>query len=187
MRCWKSWRNALGLAALAALGACARGEDAPQLRIDAARLEHRADGPWLVANVNWTPSAEMLEGLDHGIALTLDVDVAALSSVPLAWLHPQARSTHRLELSYSPLTRQYQWRGLARGGLRSYALRSAALSALERMEVPLQKDFPADAPQLLLEVDLDTDALPGALRLPALVRGPWRQPSARFAWPGQAG
>jgi hypothetical protein len=129
----------------------------------------------------------MLEGLDHGIALTLEVRVSAQGTPHLGWARTQAESTHRLELRYFPLTRQYQWRDAQRGSVRSYALRSAALSALERMEVPLGADFPTDAAQFTLRVDLDTAALPGALRLPALVRTEWRQGAAEYTWPGRAG
>jgi len=173
--------------ALVCLAACGRAQDAPRLSIAAAHVERRSDALWLVADCRWEPSAAMLEGLDHGIALTLDMKVSARDASPLGWVNPRAASEHRRELRYFPLTRQYQWRDTARGSLRSYALRSAALSALERLELPLPADFPADAPQLDLRIRLDTDALPGALHVPALVQTAWRQRPVDFVWRGRPG
>jgi hypothetical protein len=180
-------RSALFALALLGLAACGRAEDAPRLSIASAHVEPRGDALWLVADCRWEPSAAMLEGLDHGIALTLDVKVSARNASSLGWISPLATSQHHLELRYFPLTRQYQWRDPARGGLRSYALRSTALSALERLELPLPSDFPADAPQLGLRIRLDTDALPGALHVPALVQTAWRQRPADFVWTGRPG
>lgn len=170
-----------------ALAACSAAADAPRLDIAAARLERRGDGLWLVADCRWQPSAAMLDGLDHGVALTLDVDVAARAPGWLGAWRPTTARRHRLELRYFPLTRQYQWRDVARGPLRSFAVRSAALSSLERLELPL--DIPArdTATRWTLRVGLDTEALPGALRLPALVRPEWRQPPAVLRWTGRAG
>lgn len=174
-------RSALILAALL-LSACGNGEDAPHLRIAAAQFEQRGDGRWLVADCRWEPSDAMIEALEHGIALTLAVQV----ETPAAhWYGGGARASEQhMELRYFPLTRTYQWRHREGGSVRSYAVRSSALSALERLELPLGNDFGSDD-RGALRVALDTTALPGALQLPTLLQREWRQPRAHFIWPAQ--
>lgn len=158
----------------------------PQLEIAAARVEQRVDGVWLVADCAWRPSATMLDALDHGIALTLKLRVIAEASPRFGWHAGLGVSERRIELRYFPLTRQYQWRDLDRGTLRSFDVRASAFAALEKLEFPLTDWNDADAARYRLVVELDTDALPGALRLPALVRGDWRQPRAERTWPVRA-
>jgi hypothetical protein len=124
----------------------------------------------------------MIEALEHGIALTLAVRVEV---TPLHWYNRAAHTSEQhVELRYFPLTRTYQWRHHEDGSVRSYAVRSSALSALERLELPLGSDFGVDD-RGRVRVALDTAALPGALQLPTLLQREWRQPRASFTWPAQ--
>jgi hypothetical protein len=162
------------------LGGCGKGADEPSLRIVGAQFEQRGDVRWLVADCRWEPSEAMIEALEHGIALTLAVRVEA---APAGWFGRTAHSSEQhVELRYFPLTRTYQWRHREDGSMRSYAVRSSALSALERLELPLGNDFGTEE-RGMLRIALDTAALPGALQLPALLQREWRQPRASYAWP----
>lgn len=175
-------RSAILVLAVLLLGACGKDTDAPRLRIAGAQFEQRGDARWLVADCRWQPSEAMIEALEHGIALTLAVSVEA---APMHWYGGAARSSEQhVELRYFPLTRTYQWRHREDGSVRSYAVRSSALSALERLELPLGRDFGVDD-QGTLRVALDTAALPGALQLPTLLQSEWRQPRATFSWSAQ--
>lgn len=129
----------------------------------------------------------MLDALDHGIALTLRLRLAAEGSGWLGWHVIVDARERRVELRYFPLTRQYQWRDLDGGSVRSFDVRASALAALERLELPLPIWYDTGAVRYRLVIELDTDALPGALRLPALVREAWRQPRAELTWPARAG
>jgi len=168
--------------AMLLLGACGKAADAPRLRIAGAQFEQRGDGRWLVADCRWQPSEAMIEALEHGIALTLAVRVETPS---VHWYARPARTSEQhVELRYFPLTRTYQWRHREDGSVRSYAVRSSALSALERLELPLGADFGVED-RGALRIALDTAALPGALQLPTLLQSQWRQPRASFTWPAQ--
>lgn len=184
----RSWKSALSVFLLAAVVAgCGTRASAPRLDIAAARIERRGDGVWLSAGCTWRPSAAMLDALDHGIALTLRLRLVAEAPARLGWHADIHASERRVELRYFPLTRQYQWRDLDQGTLRSFDVRASALAAIERLELPLPGWSDVGAERYRLAVDLDTDALPGALRLPALVREGWRQSRAELTWPARAG
>lgn len=160
-----------------ALAACAR--QPPPLLVRAADV----DAGVLSAHLEWHPDASVLAALDHGIALDFIVTLRAQGAGVLGW-HPTLLTQHRhLQLRYFPLSRQYQWRDLDRGETRSYAARALLIAALEdlRLAVP---DFSAPTAQrFVLDITLDRNALPGALRLPALLRPAWRLSSGDYAWP----
>ncbi|MBL8299971.1 MAG: DUF4390 domain-containing protein [Rhodanobacteraceae bacterium] len=165
------------------LQACAPGESV--LTLGAAQIDQRGDSTLLVVECDWKPSSEMLRALDHGIPLTLRLELSRERRGLFGW-EVQQHEQHRLELRYFPLSRNYQLRDLDRATLRSFGVRAAALAALSRMEVQLSAaSVRAIAPERQrLRIVLDSDALPGALRLPALIDAAWRQPVVERTWPG---
>jgi hypothetical protein len=166
-----------------ALQACAPAESS--LSLDQARVDLRGGAGVLVVECDWRPSAAMLDALDHGIPLTLELELTRERRGLLGW-QVQQRELHRLELRYFPLSRNYQLRDLDRATVRSFGVRAAALAALSRMELPLaDASMRALAPERQrLRIVLDGTALPGALRLPALVDPAWRQDDVERTWPG---
>lgn len=70
--------------------------------------------------------------------------------------------------------------------MRLSAASAAALAALSRIELPIaDASMRAIAPERQrLRIELDSTALPGALRLPALVDAAWRQAPVERTWPG---
>ncbi|WP_257385029.1 DUF4390 domain-containing protein [Tahibacter caeni] len=166
-----------------ALQACAPAESS--LSLDQARIDQRGGVSVLVVECDWRPSGAMLDALDHGIPLTLELDLTRERRGLLGW-QVQQRELHRLELRYFPLSRNYQLRDLDRATVRSFGVRAAALAALSRMELPLSgTTLRAVAPERQrLRIVLDSTALPGALRLPALVDPAWRQAEVERTWPG---
>lgn len=165
------------------LAACAPAES--RLDLAAARLEQRGGGELLALECDWKPSTEMLDALDHGIPLTLTLTLSRQQRGLLGW-HTLASEQHRLELRYFPLTRNYQLSDLQRDSVRSFGVRAAALAAFSRLELPLQQPGlrAGTGERQHLRIDFDTAALPGALRLPALVAAAWRQDSVETTWPG---
>jgi hypothetical protein len=160
-----------------ALAACAATATAP-LRIRDAGV---SDGV-LAARLAWQPSAEVLDALDNGILLDFVVDLRALGPSRLGWRSTLAQTRRHIELRYFPLSRRYQLRDLDRGETRSFAARSLLLAALEDLRLRLPDDWPAQASAYALSVALDRDRLPGALRLPALLRADWRVNSGEYRW-----
>src|SRR5207237_6746473 len=99
MRCWNVRCSAIVLAAALASG-CASDAAAPRAQIVAARIE-AGPAPVLVADIKLAFSSEMLEALDRGIVLKLELELSA----------PTRASVQRsLTLRYLPLAQRYQLR-----------------------------------------------------------------------------
>jgi len=164
------------------LAACARSPGA--LTVRAASV----DAGVLSARVDWQPDATVLAALDHGIALDFVVRVRAEGDTRFVlWRRTLATSERHVQLRYYPLSRQYQWRDLDRGETRSYAARALLLAALEDLRLPLSDFDVQRAQRFSLDIALDRTTLPGALRVPALLRPEWRISSGEFSWPAPAG
>jgi len=174
------WKSVISLACLS-LAACAATPHA--FVVDAATVDAGA----LNARLHWRPDARVLEALDNGIALEFAVIVEAQAPAKLGWRSTLAQQTRRLQLRYFPLSRQYQLRDMDRDQARSYASRALALAALEDLRLPLPGWNPVAAERYRLQIALDREALPGALRLPALILPAWRSCDGEFAWLTRAG
>jgi hypothetical protein len=160
------------------LAACARTPP-PALVVRSAAVT----GGVLNAHLQWLPDASVLAALDNGIALDFTATLRAQGAPVLGW-HPTLGAWQRhLELRYYPLSRQYQWRDLDRGETRSYAARALLIAALEDLRLPMPDFSAAGAQRFVLDIALDRNALPGALRLPALLRPAWQLSSGAYAWP----
>ena len=163
-----------------ALAGCARAPGA--LAVRAASI----DGGVLSARLDWQPDASVLAALDHGIALDFVVSVAA-GTPGLLGLRKSAAQQRRVQLRYFPLSRQYQLRDLDLAQTRSFSGRALALAAFEDLRLPLPGWDAHGARGFALDVALDRESLPGALRLPALLQPAWRLSSGEYAWQAPAG
>lgn len=159
-----------------ALSACVRGPDALVVQgatLAGGRLELRSD---------WHADAQVLDALDHGIALSFAIHLRAQAPAWFGWQRTVAQRVRRVQLRYFPLVRAYQLRDLDDGSVRNYSARAQALAALADLRLPLSDWNAHDAQRFEVRIALDRDALPGALRLPALLSRAWRVDSADFAW-----
>jgi hypothetical protein len=137
----------------------------------------------LSARLQWQPSDAVLDALDHGIVLDFVVDLRAYGPTRVGWRDTLAHIERHIELRFFPLSRRYQLRDLDRGETRSYAARALLMAALEDLRLELPGDWTqATAASYALSVDLDRERLPGALRLPALLRPDWRLSSGDYSW-----
>jgi len=175
------WKSTASILCCIALAACAGAPGAFVVRSAAV------DGGTLAARLEWRPDARVLEALDNGIALQFDVRVKARGAPTLLGRPTLALQTRHLQLRYFPLSRQYQLRDLDLNQARSYAARALALAALEDLRLPLPAWNGANAEGFSLEIALDRDALPGALRMPALLLPAWRLCRGEYAWPARTG
>jgi hypothetical protein len=125
-------------------------------------------------------SGPMQDALDHGIPVTFAIDVRAGD-----WPRVQARATRSIELRYFPLSRRYQLRQGGVDDVRSFATQSYLVSALGSLRLGLPADFAhlATGTPLHVRAAIDPAALPGALRLPALLQPQWQLSSAEYTWP----
>lgn len=164
-------RKTLLLAALLVAG-CSATDAQPRLDINRASMVIRGTAVELDAAIAFRPSPTQLQALDHGVPLSFRVTVSGDGKLPPARL--------RLVLRYFPLSRRYQLR-VVPGTDRSFALRGYLLDALQRLSLPLTHDPCTGIGSCRVQVQFDYSGLPGALRLPALVRPAWRVPKAQIA------
>jgi hypothetical protein len=170
------WKNINSIICCVALAGCVRAPDALVVQgatLSASTLEVRSD---------WRPDAHVLDALDHGIALTFAIRLRARAPMALGWSHTVAERMRHVQLRYFPLVRQYQLRDLDSGDTRAYAARAQALAALGDLRLPLSDWSAHGAHGFDVRIALERDALPGALRLPALLTAAWRVDSGDYAW-----
>jgi hypothetical protein len=179
----------LVFAAVVALAVCACSRGSPAaFAVRSASVERGSLG----AQLDWRPSALMLDALDHGIALDFEVTVEAQGASWLGWRTTIGKARWRRELRYFPLTRQYQMRDpenpSGTSETRSYPARASLIAAISDLRLPLPADWlgglgVAAVDRYTLRIDLQRDNLPGALRLPALIDADWRLSTGIYAWP----
>ena len=183
MRWWKKIAVSVILAGL--LGGCdALREQAPgSLQVHEARLVAGADGMRLEVNLDCRFNGPINDALEHGIPITLDVHLRARG------IAGALDDRRQIELRYFPLTRRYQLRDSASDAVRSFAASAYLTDALAALRLPLPATFAglAAGTRLQLDVQLDHSALPGALRLPAMLEPAWRLTAPEFAWIVAAG
>lgn len=124
-------------------------------------------------------SGPMQDALDHGIPITLRIDLEAGR-----WPRALAATTRWIELRYFPLSRRYQLRERGIDDVRSFATPAYLIAALGSLRIDVPADFaalPAATP-LKVSARIDPGALPGALRLPALFEPAWRLAARDFVW-----
>jgi hypothetical protein len=178
--------SALVACTLAGCGAIAQQQPGA-LAIRSAHLGGASDAPVLELGVDCRLSGPMQDALDHGIPLTLAIRIDAGR-----WrlLPSSARSEQHIELRYFPLSRRYQMRDLeAPTDVRTYATPGYLLAGLNSLRLPLPAAFamlPRDA-SVHVKAGLATEALPGALRLPAIFEPAWRLSAAEYTWQPAAG
>lgn len=180
--------SAIAIAACLLAGCGALAQQQPgALSVRAARMAGTSDAPVLELALDCRLSGPMLDALDHGIPLTFRVRIDAAR---WRFLPSDARSEQRIELRYFPLSRRYQLRDLdAIADVRSFATPGNLLAGLNSLRLPLPAKF-ATLPRgatVRIDAGLETSALPGALRLPALFEPAWRLSAAEYAWQPAAG
>ena len=175
--------------AIAALtAACGRSQEGVRFNVREAAVA----GAALSAQLDWQPGDTLLDGLDHGIPLVFEISLSAQAPGRLGLQTTLAEQRWRRELRYFPLTRQYQLRDPdnLHGAVvaPSYAVRALAIAALADLRLPLDPQLAAaPAQRYLLRIDLERDALPGALRLPALFDADWHLSTGNYTWQAKSG
>ncbi|HEY8010664.1 MAG TPA: DUF4390 domain-containing protein [Rudaea sp.] len=179
------WKKLISILSPIALAACVQAPAAGAFAVRAAAIEYGQ----LNAQIDWQPSAVLLDALDHGIALDFAITLKAQAPALLGWQRTLAQTSWHRELRYFPLTRQYQLRDPDGAETRSYAARASLIAAIAdlRLDLPASWSVPAmqggTAQRYSLRIELERDNLPGALRLPALIDASWRLSTGSYTWP----
>lgn len=173
---------ACALIALALAGCMGPQETGNALSVRSASIINTVSGPVLQLSLDCELGETLLDALDHGIPLTFAVHLRSDDDA--------LQATRRVEMRYFPLSRRY----VLRDGDRSDIIRSAVapaylVDALAALRISIDRqigDIPAGT-HWQVDVTLERNALPGALRLPALLSPDWRLSTREFTWTASAG
>ena len=165
------------------LAACIGPRDTGNsLSVRSASVINTIDGPVLQLSLDCELGETLRDALDHGIPLTFAVHLRSDDDA--------LQATRRVEMRYFPLSRRYVLRDRDRSDIIRSAIAPAYLvDALASLRISIDRqvdDIPAGT-RWLVDVRLERNALPGALRLPALLTYAWRLKTKEFEWTAGAG
>lgn len=140
----------------------------------------------LNANIDYRLTREVLEALNNGVPITLQVDIE-IQRKRRWWLDADVASLQQsYRLQYHALSHQYLLQNINSGAFYSFHTLSTALDTLGSL-----KDFPLLDSQLidedeeyevLIHAELDIEALPSPLRPLAYITPAWRLNSDWYTW-----
>jgi hypothetical protein len=140
----------------------------------------------LNANIDYRLTPDVLEALNNGVPITLQVDIE-IQRKRNWWFDADVASLQqRYQLQYHALSHQYLLSNINSGAFYSFHTLDSALDALGTLH-----DFPLLDKQLvqadekyevLLHAKLDIEALPSPLRPLAYITPAWRLDSDWYTW-----
>ncbi len=183
MQLWK--KILVSLPMLLAVAGCEalRHQTPGTLLVTDARLVAVAEGAELDLSIDCRLNGPMSDALEHGIPITLSIALSV--DVPSRPMHER----RDIELRYFPLSRRYQLRDIEQGLERSFSTYGALVDSLAVLRLPVAIPL-ASIPhgsRASVVVSLDRAALPGPLRLPALLEPAWRLAAPEYRWTVAAG
>jgi hypothetical protein len=177
---------ALIAAALLAGTAAAQPEYGGHFEVRSGADERRS-GVWYVdAIIDLRLSSQATEALHAGLPLTIIIEAEILHRLRLWWDSIEAAVSRRTQLTYHAVTDRYLVRNINTGERDSFTTLAGALAFMGRVD-----DLPVVDAALLNEsrryavrvrAVLDTDELPGPLRLIAFWRNDWSIDSEWLQW-----
>ncbi len=157
-----------------------------EVRSASAGLEPGTDVYFLDARLELRLSTEAREALESGVPLSIRVEVEIIHVRRYLLDRESAELTQLYELQYHPLLERYTVRNVNSGTLDTFSSLFAALNSLGRIDrLPLIDQALLDPERIYdvqLRVLLDTEQLPGPLRLLAFWRRDWSLGSEWYRW-----
>jgi len=140
----------------------------------------------LDAYVDYRFSDEALEALDNGVPLTFQLSIE-IQRKRKWWLDAEvADLQQRYRLQYHALSHQYLLQNLNSGAFYAFQSLAAARDAMGTLrDFPLldqQLVEPDEEYEVLLQAELDIEALPSPLRPLAYITPAWRLNSDWYTW-----
>lgn len=170
------------LLALLLAGCTGPRETGNSLSVRSASIINTINGPVLQLSLDCELGETLRDALDHGIPLTFAVNLRNEDET--------LQATRRVEMRYFPLSRRYVLRDRDRSDIIRSAVAPAYLvDALAALRIAIDRqieDIPVGT-RWHVEVSLERNALPGALRLPAFLSRDWRLKTKEFEWIADAG
>lgn len=172
--------------ALAAAATDALAQEDGDFTIESASTHLRDGVYYLDASVNLELSSDAKQALLSGLSLTIRYEVEFLRRLRLWWDNEAHTLRQRYRLQYHPLTRRYIVLNVNTDVQTSYANLDDALRRVARVESwPLIDTTLLDFSRgydVRMRVVLDTERLPGPLRLLAFWRRDWSLGSGWYRW-----
>jgi hypothetical protein len=141
----------------------------------------------LDAQVDYTFNDTVLEALDNGVPLTMEVHVQVRPKGAWIWTRSLADISQLYLIRYLPLTEVYQVTRLPDGSQQTFVTRAAAIAALGEIDqLPLvarRALEPGERYLIHIKVSLDIEALPLPLRPVAYLKPSWNLSSGWTQWP----
>ena len=166
---------------MALLAGCSESESDYGFRIESVALQpahQRIEASFTQA---LKLSEEAREALDHGVALTVRVEMELRDAITLTLLADDIR---RFEIRYLPLSQHYELSTPGDGTVRNYPRLRHVLNALSRVEFELATGALAPGSyEFRSRVRLENGRLPAPMRLPALFSAQWQHDSEWSTWP----
>jgi hypothetical protein len=146
------------------------------------------DGAYLAnAQIEYRFSEDVLEALDNGVPLWLELHVQVRREGAWVWEADIVDLRLRSQIRYSPLSSTYQVVNVQNGARESFATRAAALKALGEVKdlLVVRADQLKGAEKYVVEMRavLDIEALPLPLRPLAYLSPAWNLSSEWSTWP----
>ena len=184
-----SWRASLAILAVLVLGTGIAQDEVERegyFEVRSASTRLMDDVHSLDARLQLVLSSEALAALESGVTLTIELQMQVIRSRRFYIDSVDAELAIRYELEYRPLAQRYILRNLNSGDQDSFATLYSALNSLGRVQgLPVIDDellMPDRDYRLRLRAMLNTQQLPGALRLLFFWRGEWQLQSEWFEW-----
>lgn len=148
------------------------------------------EGVYLLdAQIEYQFNNTVLEALNHGVPLTLEVHLQVRRDGAWVWERDTAELRLRYLISYRALTSLYEVSDLNQETSRSFVTREAALDFLgEINRLPIVDELQLESGHaywLEMKTQLDIEALPLPLRPLAYLTPDWNLSSGWSSWPLQ--
>jgi hypothetical protein len=171
---------------LAAAGAFAQDDDPGHFEVRSGSVELAANVYFLSARLEYRLSTDARGALESGLPLTIRLEIELLNRRPM-WMDTEVASLTQLyQLEYHALTERYIVRNVNSGDQDSFATLFAALNFLGRVDrLPIIDAALLDPERtydIRIRALLDTEQLPGPLRLLAFWRRDWSLGSEWYRW-----
>jgi len=157
------------------------------INIESASTQSNKGSYQLNADIRYELSEEVLEALNNGVAITMQLSIKIERPRTYLWDESIAKLYQRYELKYHALSGQYLVQFLNGGEQQSYLSLAAALRALGRIRqlTILDQALLEDTQDAVVRLhsELDTNALPAPLRPVAWVSDNWKLSSEWFTCP----
>ena len=188
MRPYRSW--VLLLATLGTAAGFAQQEpreDPGYFEVRSASVALYQDVYFLTSRIDYRLSTEAREALDSGLPLTIRVEVEILARRRF-WIDTEQAGLNQVyRLEFHALTERYIVTNVNSGDASSFGSLSAALGRIGRIDrLPVIDRAlldPERGHDIRVRTVLDTEQLPGPLRLLAFWRRDWSLGSEWYRWP----